>query len=123
MAIREPIKLSWKGKKHRLIVTMLIIQRVNSEIGLMNLSKFDPKNFDFVKISLFYYILFDECGFFSADHDNDIEWLNVYDVIFAASDDDKREMFKEYALHTAQFLPNLKAPVAKKKTKRKKKPK
>ena len=116
MAMRDPISLSWKGKKHRLVITMLIIDRVNSEIGLMNLSKFDPKNFDFVKISKFYYILFDECGF-------NAEWMDVYDVIFAASEDDKGKMFEEYAAHTQVFLPNLKAPPSKKKVTRKRKPK
>jgi len=116
MAIRKPIPLEWKKKKHRLVITMLIIERVNTEIGIMNLTKFDPKNFDFVKISKFYYILFDECGF-------NVKWLDVYDVIFAANDKEKASLIQEYGETVKQFLPNFNTPTAKKKTKQPKKSK
>jgi len=108
MAIRKPIPLQWKKKKHRLVVTMQIIERVNIEIGVMNLSKFDVQNFDFVKVSKFYYILFDECGF-------DAPWMDIYDVIFVADDEQKHKVLEEYGEHIQLFSPNFNAPMAKKK--------
>jgi hypothetical protein len=114
MAIREPIEFSWKGKKKKLVIDMLIIERVNNEIGVTNLTRFDLDNFDFVKISKFYYIIFDECGF-------NAEWIDIYDVIFIADETSKAGMAKEYFEHIKPFLPNFNAPMVKKKSTRKKK--
>lgn len=109
MAIRKPVEFSWKGKKKKLIIDMLIIERVNNEIGITNLTKFDPDNFDFVKISKFYYIIFDECGF-------DAKWMDIYDIIFIADDVSKAGIAKDYFEHVKQFLPNFNAPALKKKS-------
>lgn len=116
MAIRKPIELSWKGKKKNLVIDMLIIERVNNEIGVMSLTKFDTDNFDFVKISKFYYILFDECGF-------NAEWIDIYNVIFIADDTSKDGIAKDYFEHIKYFLPNFNNPTIKKKSSQKKKSK
>ena len=113
MAIRQPIDLSWKGKKKKLIINMEIIERVNNEIGIINLTKLDPDNFDFVKISKFYFIIFDECGF-------DADWMDIYNLIFISDDVSKAGIAKDYFEHVKHFLPNFAAPVKKKRAVKKK---
>ena len=116
MAIRKPVLLEWKNKKHRLTLTMSIIERVNNEVGLIKANRIDPDNFDFVTFAHVYSILFQECGW-------DVTHDSVYDTIFAVSQDDKIKLVVEYKNIVESMLPNLTAPIAKKKKSPKKKSK
>jgi len=114
MSIRKPIELAFKGESKKLIISMSVIERVNNEIGVLNASRIDPENFDFVKISKLYFILFDEAGF-------DVDELEVYDNIFAVTDAQRRSLINNYAELCNMLMPNFNAPTAKKKKSTRKK--
>lgn len=116
MAIRKPIDIGWKGEVKKLVINMLIIERVNNEIGVLNASRIDPNNLDFVKMSKLYYILLDESG-------AEVEWMEVYDTIYKGTKKQKQAFFANYNEICQMLMPDFGTPLAKKKTKPKKKKK
>ena len=115
MAIRKPVKLAWNGKSKKLIVTMLVIERIQNEVGIMELTKVNADNMNFPLVSKFFYILLDEAGF-------DLTWDQVFDNIFDTSNSDSRALLGVMAEIMPMFLPNFKT-VIKKKTRAKTKKK
>lgn len=108
MAIREPIELGWKGEKKNLVIDMLVIERVNNEIGVLNAGRVDPKNLDFVKMSKLYFILLTEVGF-------ELEWMEVYDSIYQGTAKQKKAFFGNYNKICQMLMPDFGNPIAKKK--------
>jgi len=110
MAIRKPIKISWEGVEQKIVVNMLLIERIDNEVGILKLLRMkpeDPKIFPIIKLL---YILLDESGL-------DISLDDVYDGL-----GDKVELsalFSVLTEITPMIMPNFNGVAKKKPTPKK----
>lgn len=103
--IRKPIKIKWEGAEYKTIVNMLLIERVDDEIGILKLMRMkaeDPKIFMIIKLV---YILLDEAGL-------DITLEDVYDGMGDKAD--AKDLFSVLREITPMLMPNFNG-IAKKK--------
>ncbi len=128
MAIRKPIKLSWEGVEYKIIVNMLLIGRIDDEVGIIKIMRTTTANPKIFLTAQLIHILLDECGVvidYKNDDDEDdtrpISLEDVYDGLGSdISNKDLQSVMKEI---TPMLLPQFNG-VAKKKDspKRRRKP-
>ena len=111
MAIRKPIRINWEGVEHKIIVNMLLIERIDDEIGIIKIMRSTPSNPKIFLTAKLIYILLDESGL-------DIKLDDVYDGLGSdISNEDLQAVMSEI---TPMLLPNFNG-IAKKKAAPKKK--
>ena len=111
MAIRKPIKINWEGVEHKIIVNMLLIERIDDEIGIIKIMRSTADNPKIFLTAKLIYILLDESGL-------DIDLETVYDGLGEdISNKDLSAVMKEI---TPMLLPQF-GGIAKKKVSPKKK--
>lgn len=111
MAIRKPIKLKWEGVEYKIIVDMLLIERVDDEIGIIKIMSSTPANPKIVVPARLIHLLLNEAGL-------EINLEDVYDGLgHDISNKDLKAVMKEI---TPMLLPQFNG-IAKKKTTPKKK--
>lgn len=111
MAIRKPIKLTWEGVEYKIIVNMLLIERIDDEINILSLMRIDPKKPPIVKVCKLIYVLLDEAG---ADVTFQDVWEGLGDKV------DPKALFSVLGEITPMLLPNFNG-ITKKKPKSAKK--
>jgi len=114
MAIRKPIKLTWDGEEYKIIVNMLLIERIDDEVNILKLISMDKDSASIVKISKFLWALLDEAG-------AGVSWEEVYEGLGDPDNIDKDDLYKVIQEITPMLLPQFKVVAKKKTTKRKKK--
>lgn len=105
MAIRKPIKVKWEGVEYKTIVNMLLIERIDDEVGILKLMRMkssDPKIFIIVRLI---HILLEEAGLKITVED---VWDGLGDKV------DPQDLFSVMSEITPMLLPNFNG-IAKKK--------
>lgn len=111
MNIRKPIKISWDGAEYKTIVDMVLIGRIDDEVGILKLVRMkadDPKIFIIVKLV---HILLEEAGLNITIED---VWDGLGDKV------DPKDLFSIMSEITPMLLPNFNGIAKKKATPRKK---
>ena len=98
MASRKPIKLSWEGKEYKTIVNMLLIGRIDDEIGILKLMRMEQDNPKIVIIIKLVHILLEEAGL-------NISLEDVYDGL--GDKIDPADLFTLLSEITPMILPNF----------------
>lgn len=111
MAIRKPIRIDWKGEEYKIVVNMLLIERIDEEINILSLLRIDPKKPPIVKICKLIYVLLDEAG---VGVTLDDVWDGLGDNI------EPKALFSVLNEITPMLLPNFNGLAKKKATPRKK---
>lgn len=114
MAIRKPIKINWEGAEYKTIVNMLLIERIDDEIGIIKIMRSTADNPKIFITARLIYILLNEAGL-------EVSLEQVYDGLGSdISNKDLQAVMKEI---TPMLLPQFNG-VAKKKAspKQKRKP-
>lgn len=109
--IRKPIKINWKGEEFKIVVNMLLIERIDEEINILSLLRIEPKKPPIVKICKLIYVLLDEAG---AGVTLDDVWDGLGDNIEA------KDLFAVLSEITPMLLPNFNGLAKKKATPKKK---
>lgn len=98
MAIRKPIKIKWEGVEYKIIVNMLLIERVDEEINILSLMRINPEKPPIVKICKLLYVLLDEAG-------ADVTLEGVFDGL--GDKVDPKALFSVLGEITPMLLPNF----------------
>lgn len=110
MAIRKPIKITWEGVEYKIIVNMLLIERIDDEIGVIKIMQNTAANPKIFVTAKLLHVLLNEAGL-------KIELESVYDGLGSdIKTEDLKAVMKEI---TPMLLPQFKV-VAKKKPSTKK---
>jgi len=111
MGARTPIKISWEGVEYKIIVNMLLLERIDDEIGIIKIMGNNALNPKIFTTARFIHLLLDEAGL-------KIDLEQVYDGLGEdISNDDLKAVMKEI---TPMLLPQFNG-IAKKKASPKKK--
>lgn len=111
MSNRKPIKLKWEGVEYKVIVNMLLIGRIDDEVGILKLMRMTKDNPKIVIIIQLVHILLDESGL-------DITLEQVYDGL--GDKINPSALFSLLSEITPMLLPNLNGIAKKKATPKKK---
>lgn len=105
MAIRKPIAINWEGVEYKIIVNMLLIERIDDEVGIIKIMQNTADNPKIFVTAKLLYVLLNEAGL-------EIELEQVYDGLGSdIKNKDLKAVMKEI---TPMLLPQFKG-IAKKK--------